>query len=358
MKKILVLISLFGVSFAQGTTETVHPVQSTECVKTCSPCEDRIPDMCPHYNHSARIDTRCSWDVFVWGKFLYWQPREEGLDIVSFHADNNGNTTGLIEMNFDYKPGFKVGAGANFDHDEWVGYAEYTWLHLTDSMSATAPDGGHLNAGPLWLNNLTNDGLSVNAKWNLKLDYLDAGLSRPYYLGRRLTIAGFCGARAAWLRQRVSGTFVAQLVAPFFPLDTDSRSKSWRIGPRAGLMSFWNLGCGFNLTGNIAMNILYTDYKIKYVADQFLNGVFTPNAFDAKIKIKYLRPWAEMGLGINWGTYLNQDRFHLDFSAEYDFHVLWSENVLIGYPIRMGNLPFNPTDLYIHGLTLTARFDF
>ena len=33
------------------------------------------------YNHPARIDVKGSWDYYISGSYIYWQPREDGLEL-------------------------------------------------------------------------------------------------------------------------------------------------------------------------------------------------------------------------------------------------------------------------------------
>ena len=37
--------------------------------------------MIPAYNATARIDVRGSWDIYTTGSYIFWQPREENLEL-------------------------------------------------------------------------------------------------------------------------------------------------------------------------------------------------------------------------------------------------------------------------------------
>ena len=49
------------------------------------------------YNHPARIDVKGSWDYYISGSYIYWQPREDGLELAReaylplFISERNAN---------------------------------------------------------------------------------------------------------------------------------------------------------------------------------------------------------------------------------------------------------------------------
>ena len=72
--------------------------------------------MMPGYNAPARIDVRGSWDVYVTGSYIFWQPTQDGME-VGFSSDAAEATAlsgTLIQAGDSYKSGFKVGLGMNF----------------------------------------------------------------------------------------------------------------------------------------------------------------------------------------------------------------------------------------------------
>ncbi len=122
--------------FLLGTTYSA--AQNTACM--ASPCcmQDH---MLPGYNASCRIEVEKCTDVFIIGRFTYWKPIQEQmtLGIVS----NNSQTLDLVngkevDLNFKYKPGFKVGIGVNFDYDEWETLLQYTWFRGTHRQPRSA----------------------------------------------------------------------------------------------------------------------------------------------------------------------------------------------------------------------------
>jgi hypothetical protein len=67
---------------------------------------------------------------------------------------------------------------------------------------------------------------------------------------------------------------------------------------------------------------------------------------------------AEMGVGLGWGSYLYCQKYYIDFSARYDFALLWEQNVMRSFASSLAGRADDIGDLSLHGLTLTGRFDF
>ena len=109
--------------------------------------------------HQLNIEVRGSWDVYATGSFLYWQAREDNLELgiasngnpglvggpflpVNFTAPVTAFTTTATVVNSDFSwgPGFKFGLGVNLDYDNWDAYAEYTWFHKRSNTSYPVVD--------------------------------------------------------------------------------------------------------------------------------------------------------------------------------------------------------------------------
>ncbi len=313
------------------------------------------------YNAPARIDVKGAWDLYVKGSFIYWNVSEENLEL----AISDANGVGLpiqgrpINVDFEYKPGFKVSLGANFEHDDWDGCLTYTRLHQTSGVSSS-PEQPSGTLYPLWFHPSNVETVSqISSKWKLDLDVLDFQLARSYYVGTHLTYRMHFGGRAIWLDQDYNVNAISTIAANREVTSTNS-STSWGIGPRAGLETNWILGWGFRLSGNAAADLVYTSYKVKQQQQDDLNpaGVL---ALDFKDKMNFLRPHNEFQVGLGWGTYLDNNNWHIDLSASYDFHIFWNQNVFrqfIGSGTNAGNSIVSYGDLYMHGLTASARFDF
>lgn len=339
------------------------------------------------YNAPARVDVRGSWSLFTTGSFVFWQLSQDNMEVA--FADNLSNTAyttnnqiqgNLVQMDFDYKPGFKVGLGVNFDHDDWDAFAEYTRIHTSNS---TSTNGVSLASGapapllPTWGHPYviqTNAYNTAFEHWHCNLDTINLDMGRVYYVGTQLTFRPFFGGRSALITQNVHVNYVntgfANAAGTFVEvpgvMDVYQRNQSWSIGPRAGVNTNWMVGQGIRFFGNANADILYTKYKLQnkttFIATNTV-GSFTTgqNLFQiSKERTIALRTHMELELGLGWGSYFDNNNWHIDLSAAYGFQVFFDQNMLSTFlnSSMPGRVLQPHGNLYAQGLTATVRFDF
>jgi hypothetical protein len=284
----------------------------------------------------------------------------------------------ILTQKFQYKPGFQVGLGWMSPIDNWVFYAEYTWLHGTTHTSGTASAPGVATVGGAalpqngvwipssWFGDFANDNATtISSKWRYKIDIVDAQVSRPFYSGTNFLVEPFFGLRGAWIRQHMNLTANelqtlgnVAVAGPSRKADYNSRSSA--VGPRVGMNGNWHFGWGLRFIGNAAASILFTGYDVKQnVQSPDALGV---NRFPQSAKIKdlnSLRPNFDLSLGLGWGSYLFCRKFHADISATYDFSVFWEQNMMRYLAdTTFAGTHASPANLYLQGLTIQTRFDF
>ena len=347
-KNLTKLITSAAVALAMGSSVNAQSSQN----KACPPApfeqgygisNDKFPAA---YNAPARVDVQQSWDIFFTGSYTYWYVDEAGFDL----ARNVTTTTdeSVLFQNNSYSSGFKVGVGVDFGFDSWVGFAEYTWLRNSSSTGTNTV----VTSADFVKSNLFGPGLSsvtVAGNRSINMDMVDATLSRPFYEGRKMTLLPYSGLRAAWIRQKFTGTVATATQ------NTHSNSNSWAVGPRAGVAAHWMLGWGFRFEGDMGASVLYQSYKasVQQVAVALNSG-----------NQNHLAPVADMCVGLGWGSYLDRQNYHLDFVATYDFMNWWGQNFIRQTADQLHNLSTQGTSgadagsLQISGLTITARFDF
>ncbi len=354
---------LLAVSLLVGQeTQSMHPEKEMGMSTSM-----RERKMVGCYNSSCRINLGNPCNVFVSGSFIYWQPIQENMElgVVSNTTDDldlvNGDD---VDLHFRYKPGFKVGLGLNFDYDHWDTFVEYTWFrateHVEKNLDCNNPDIALL---PAWQipNFLNPQYTSGSEKWRLRMDLVNWDLARSYFVGKHLCFRPFIGLRGAFIRQNVDVDYTNVtpsdlLIWPSTCVNESSRS--WGIGPRMGLSSNWNFCNGFRLYGNGDVDVLFTQYDLR---SKQSSAVTTANRYIVrKDDANYLRTHLDLGLGLGWGTYLDCKKYHLDLSADYSFQVFFDQNMfrntVSAQAVGKGILPNG--NLYLQGLTVTARFDF
>jgi hypothetical protein len=368
----------------------------------------------PAYNAPANIEVRGSWDVYATGSFLYWQAREDNLELgIATNGDpsltggpfiainptlapTNFDTSGEVaNSDFSWGPGFKFGLGMNLDYDNWDAYAEYTWFHKTSNTSfpSTNDDECECECEPFTdyifptrfipVSMTADCGCSDSVKgykfasetWNVKLDFLDVSLARSYYLGTKLSVRPFFGARGAWIRQTLTTNFNEQGVnngtaivsVPELYAIHSAKTRSWGVGPRAGFDSNWMLGYGFRLIGDVSADVLYTRYHINnksvlhtsYITVNPVSTIGTATGRVSQEHIDMLRPHTDFEMGFGWGSYFDNSNWHVDLLATYGYQVFWDQNMFRMFTDTVSAHSFLPNgNLYVHGLTFTARVDF
>lgn len=305
--------------------------------------------------------------LFFTASFTYDMPIQEnmGLGVVSDSSAPLDLLNGYsVNISNDYKPGFKVGFGTRFDYDNWSTYLTYTWFRGSQTAIVSLDfDNSDIVLFPAWQ---TPEFLNPRYKqgfewWDLEMDLVDWDLARSSQFGRKLTLTPFVGMRAAFIRQKLHVDYInlSEGDIAIWPSTTiDSSSSSWAVGPRFGFTSSFNLPEGFRLQGNTEMDLLFTQYDLKSEEVFDEEG---PNRFQVRHNDEnYLRTHAEIGMGLGWSRYLYECDYHLDFLANYLFQVYFDQNMFRTSALsqsRGGSFLPNG-NLYLHGLRLSAKFDF
>ena len=395
---LLAATSVFGQNQSQGACAPQQCVpQPPVCkpAKCCVPQNPLEPKMCA-YNAPAEINVGCQGDIDFWasGSFLYWQPSQDNMAIG--YTDNNvflGLPLGtpeatfkgsFIEMDFDFKPGFKAGLGMNLQTDDWWGYVEYTRVHGTHSTFSNGPLASPCifnTFGHPFLGNSTLGGgqayNTASGHYRNNLDFIDAEMGRTYYVGKSLIFESVWGARGAWILQNIHARYNnLQSVVSHDPtgvvtslpsvLDVYQRSHSWAVGPRTGLTMDWMLGSGVRFFGSGFADILYTKYKVQdksVLMPRISNGsllVGNPVSIIGHDKVSVLRTHLDLEMGFGWGSYFDNNAWHVDLSASYGWQVFFDQNMFRLYTsgTSIGTNIVPQGNLYVQGLTITARVDF
>lgn len=378
------------------------------CPQPCPPtqiCPEACPDPCcppwpvpvlnAAYNYPAMVKTRCPWNVYLDASFIYWQPLEENLELGFLNSTSAPFTTPFtsgspinatsIKMDFDFKPGFKVGVGGKFDYDNWDVHAEYTWFHNSHHKHEKVPSpaagkeifatqGMPFSSEVVGLT--VGSGIASNAfnfakaTWRLNMDLVDLDLGRWYYVGTKLTFRPAFGMRAAFIRQRYNANYVNNSGFGIGTVDSQTvtkYSRSWALGPEASLATNWLLGYGFRFFGNGEADVLYTKYT--HISFKESHSTGPTNSSSASISgpiqvkdygVGALRAHVDLELGLGWGMYFNCNKWYFDLAAGYEFQIFWDQNMFRNFTDDVNWFSSNEPNgnLYIHGLTLTAKVDF
>ena len=357
LTKFTLIPSLIAASFIAGKETKIEMSKSNE----------NKDQMAPGYNASYRINVQRPSDFFITGSFTYWQPIQENMELGV--VSNTSHPLDLVHgkqvnLDFDYKPGFKVGIGMNFDYDKWDTFIEYTWFRGTEHVHKNInPNNLKVALLPAWqIPDFLDPKYNLGSeKWKLSMDLIDWDLARGYNVGTQLYFRPFIGVRAALIDQSVHVKYINENPTQFFIWPSTfitQKSDSWGIGPRIGLSSNWKLSKEWRIFGNAEFDILFTQYDLKNIQS---SAVSVANRYIVhQDDANYLRAHSELKLGFGWGTYLSSNKYHLDLSADYGFQVFFDQNMFrsTASAQAVGKSTLPNGNLYMQGLTASARFDF
>lgn len=331
--------------------------------------------MCSAYTATARIHLPNQWVYSVWGDFIYWQPRQDNMD-VAFEAPTasvnvigtdttstifSWNSGKMVNMNTAFKPGFKVGLGWAFDYDNWDVALEYTWLHANTHINSTRSPTGFLFER--WANNdlvgtNSNEVDQLSDTWILHFNNVNLEFARRGFIGTRLVLSPFVGLAMPWIRQKFTGsmdfTAVPFIAYPAFHLNILHKSHAWGLGPRLGIETDWYYGQHFSLIAKLGADIMYTRYHLTY--DQASTSV--PSIFaHSRNRFNTVRPELDAYVGFHWEGYTPCSTFHYSLELGYQFQVWFNQNMMRWYNDSLHqSAPIG--NLYFQGITFSVRGDF
>ncbi len=371
-KALLSIAAILGLSTSlsayeggRSNSQTCRPT----CRPTCpEPCPEDCPEICPEpcppkpckkkracppapqrpanygfaYPKDLNLCNPYDFDFHVEG--LAFQAMETGTSFLiknkstpsagsdQFKDASIGGFSGEDD-NWDYNFGLRIGLGGTLNHDAWNLDATWTWLNMTDSEHFSVGSPGKII--PLWFpanDSLTaaQFGSSGGGTWKCKMNVLDVAMGKAYHISRHLIFNPHFGLRAAWLNQRL-GAHYAGTRNPQFPTlaITDpvnifhSKNDFWGFGARLGLDTDWIIGYGFKFFANGSASILSGKFKTN---EHFI----LPSPFSLatqKLSDDYHMnvPNLDLALGVDWGIYLGERGYYLDFRAGYEFQVWWDQ---------------------------------
>ena len=323
------------------------------------------------------------WNLSV--DVLYWQTKVQNsffcttVDGLVDSPINYNQTRNHIK--FDWSWGFKVGAGYNFEHDDFDVRAEYTYFRNTAQGCVgplSLPSGIE---SPSIISNYhllyesfqdyTGDYVTFQyaeqARKSLKNAYNDVylDLGRAFFVSKCLSIRPALGVEATWFSfkgnssytggnsvefvfdpaKKVDGTYWGGLGSG--TLKKSSRLKSVGVGPRLGLDTKYYLCNGFSIYGNGNGALLFTYFQQNSKATYSLqpnNQKTLVNNFHSVI------PTAKIDMGVRYDANISCDTQRIGVALGYESVYYWDS---FGYSTLKG---YGGVAMY--GVNLKLRWDF
>jgi hypothetical protein len=317
--------SLKKVSLALGLLCTVSTnysyaaFEATTCIEDscCAPCQP-----CGH--------------GFIGAELLYWRAFQDGLDIcvptdVSDTVLSDGRIISNFEgrskdPNFEWNPGFRLGAGYEFACSNWdVGAI---WTHYNSKAHRSFSDENRL-------------------RWHVDLDVVDLLVAYQSDFDSCFSLKPYLGLRFARIDQKLrlgeapdATTFA---ITDETLLGTNNKHKFTGAGPLIGLEADLQVACGFSLFVDGAVSWLYGRNDVRLT-----NSIATIDVIDfSNIKSKTISTLmvADASFGIRWQTCICAKPIFLELGYEHHRYFDYS---------RIGNCG----DLSFDGLRLGAGIGF
>lgn len=300
-------------------------------------------------------------EPYITADFIWWRAEEDNLDFAftgvqnSFFSDASQGR--VKHPDFDYRPGFKVGAGLKFKHDGWDFYANYTWLQQnSDRESISKPNGSQL-VNNIWLidspfyDPFLAPYTHAHAEWNLHFNALDLELGRDFYISKFLTLRPYFGLKFSWLHQIFHNEFSNHTLG--FTNHVNHKMTQFGVGIRTGLDTRWYLWKHWSIFGNFAIAELFNDFNVHREDTAQVSGQADhSDTVKVKRKPRTVTPVIELALGFRYDTTFYHDEYTFYLEAGWEEQVWFNQNQFF----NIGSTP--PANLTLEGLTIETGFHF
>lgn len=295
------------------------------------------------------------------GDFLYWKASLDGvayattaLSVVNPDGSAGFDRIKTKSAQFDYDPGFIIGAGIGLPYDQWDIGAQ--WLrfhtegndHARGSLSETP---GHTVILDMigMIEPLLSPPSRARADCTIHLDVIDFVLGRSFLWSKYFNFRPFAGLRAAWVDIDWDIAFTRAIQSSAY-LDVDNDFDA--IGFIGGFESEWTLYKGFGIFSYSSASLIYGKSSERTKEKFFLKAAEqTLTAHNATHTVKAA---FDLVLGLKWVIHF-KDHYAFQLRAGYDFFYwpsVTQKTVIQNSRIR------DRADLSFEGLILGAQFEF
>jgi hypothetical protein len=315
---------------------------------------------------SARPESENGWYLFA--DALYWH-----ADIGSTDWAQVINSTSLLDiqadnhsLNFKWDWGFRVGIGANIDHDMWDTNFYYTWFS-TDNSDSAGRESSSVIDELVGVNTRSYNNGSI--KWDIRYSMFDWELGRWHYVSKNLALRPHVGVKGGWINQDINSKFSSPASVQQQQLAVNIHdkfeNKFWGVGPSLGLNTMWVLGSAgkimdhrFALFGDFSGALMYGHYDLSMKQTQLSSGrltqMITQNGLDRNLATTTLQGI----MGLSWDAAFNQGKSHFMMKVGYELQYWFRQNQLLLTGNEFRNNARLSDDLALQGLTAEIRFDF
>jgi Legionella pneumophila major outer membrane protein precursor len=293
------------------------------------------------------------YTCWVTGEFLYWKVFQGGME----YADSFNEAVGDLadarghEIDFDYKPGFRVGVGlltpCCLDFN-----ANYTRFYAKESESVTDTLFPTFNyfGSPQGL--LIPSVASAAADWRLCFQTAELEMGRVFSPSCAFALHPHLGVQGAWIDQKAEINYVASDGSPY---NITFKNDFWGVGLKGGVDAGCQLRMGFSVFGDLALSLLYGHFDVHQVQLQI--GV---PQIDLSQTFWRIAPALQTSFGLAWEPIcLCNCPFPFVVSAAVEWQYWWSQNQTQRFTSSSDAVHLIPEyDLGLFGLTVRGTLYF
>jgi hypothetical protein len=363
------------------------PVECKPKPKPCVPCVRK--GMAPNVLTSSRPCDDIG--LYLFADALYWHADVTNAEwaFVNNAAGVTAPVSGINqELAFKWNWGFRVGLGYEFDHDQWDTNLSYTWFvnHAssgsTSSTNFTVPAGGAASSLNTDSSIAVADVLAGVANTKLNFNVLDWELGRAFYVSNSISFRPHFGIKSAWIKLSEREAFTGRAGTPVGTYSSKDKTKSWAVGPSAGINSNWYFGCAntmgdnhrgekrgevrdrpmFSVFGDISGAMMYGHFRNSHNETGTTAGALVDGLRMSGLNRNLMVPVLTGILGLAWDMCFDCDKMHLGIRAGYELQYWFRQNQRFSNFTPTGSTAPTYTrttgDLALQGLTIDVRFDF
>jgi len=304
--RVLKTLLLLFVFVSQGSLEAYYPrTYNPMCSPICNPICNLVPS---------------DGEIFFSGDFLYWNVYQGGLN--QCHKVFATETTSADKVSSEFRakqsdldaqwtPGFRVGAGYRFPSSKWA-IAVYWTQFSFNSHGHSAPQ--------------------QKLRWHLDFDVLDILVKYPFSPNCSFTITPFAGVRGAEIDQSLKLGRIDPCQCTLSGMH--NKQDFFGVGPLMGIEAKLNLGAGFDLYGEAVASVLFGNFDVKFKNfDRFDGG---SNFSYLKQNLNACQSVVDAAFGISWSDSFC-DGLRLTLKLGLEHHCYFDYNRIGSY----GNLCFD-----------------
>lgn len=286
------------------------------------------------------------------------------VDDLAFVVDNNK----ITELDYKWRPGFKVGFGIYIPKSTWDIYLNYRYLHSKPKKSKEG------TLSPIFwrsdiFQNQSSSVLFSNSNASLKINFhtLDLEIGDSFYISKNIALQIYGGLRSLMIKQKMyvlyeDGNNITNSQGESIKLNsgtTKIKTNTKGIGPRFGINSEWKVQKHINLLADGAVSFILSRIVVRYHEyDLGYNLTTSNNLLDEYKMHEYvwvIRPNATISSGLSFFKCFSKN--YLEIGVKYSIDYFFEQNLTRRVINRNLTYP-NKGDLFLHGLEFSCYVEF